>query len=572
MAQVVRLAMDFRREFQRDVVIDMYCYRRRGHNEGDEPSFTQPLLYQAIEQRKSVREGYLEHLLELGGVTREEADEIAARAPRAPRAASSARARSEDYAPPHGPARRRLERLPRRPRGRRAGRRHRRRRASGSPSCSSALTRAARRTSTRTRKIERAARAARARWPTASGRSTGRAAEALALRHARRPRAHRVRLTGQDTRARHVQPPPRRAARRRGRRTATCRSQHLRAGPGAGRDLQQPASEAGVLGFEYGYSLDWPDGLVLWEAQFGDFVNVRAGDHRPVHRQRRGQVAAALSGLVLLLPHGFEGQGPEHSSARLERFLALAAEDNIQVVQPDHAGAVSSTCLRRQVLRRWRKPLVVMTPKSLLRHPEAVSPLDELADGTLPARASPIAPADADGGRAACCSARGKIYYELDERSARSWHATTSRSCGSSSSIRCADETLAARARAATATARRSSGCRRSRRTWAPGASCARASASAVSGACRSRGRRARRRPARPPARRAATSSSKPAADRARGLGAERAADRSNEARLRPCAVELQGARRRRIDHRGPDRRVAQGRRRRASSRTSRSS
>jgi 2-oxoglutarate dehydrogenase E1 component len=179
--------------------------------------------------------------------------------------------------------------------------------------------------------------------------------------------------------------------------------------------VNSPLSEAGVLGFEYGYSLDWPDGLVAWEAQFGDFSNVAQViiDQFLVSAEDKWR---RLSGLVLLLPHGFEGQGPEHSSARLERFLSLAAEDNIQVVSPT-TPAQYFHCLRRQVLRRWRKPLVIMTPKSLLRHPQAVSSLEDLARGTFarilpdPGRAgvAPLAPRKI---RKIVLSA-GKVHYDL---------------------------------------------------------------------------------------------------------------------------------------------------------------
>jgi len=170
-----------------------------------------------------------------------------------------------------------------------------------------------------------------------------------------------------------------------------------------------PLSEAGVLGFEYGYSLDSPDALVVWEAQFGDFANTAqviidqfiSSSEDKWHR---------LSGLTLLLPHGFEGQGPEHSSARLERFLALAAEDNMQVANLTTPAQIFH-CLRRQVLRPWRKPLVIMSPKSLLRHPDATSPLEDLATGSfqriIPDRA--IAPEKAR--RVILCS--GKVYYDL---------------------------------------------------------------------------------------------------------------------------------------------------------------
>ncbi len=172
-----------------------------------------------------------------------------------------------------------------------------------------------------------------------------------------------------------------------------------------------PLSEIGVLGFEYGYSLDCPGGLILWEAQFGDFVNAAQVivDQFIVSAEKKWN---HLSGLVLLLPHGLEGMGPEHSSARPERFLRQAAEDNIQVVYPT-TPAQYFHLLRRQAVRRWRKPLIVMTPKSLLRHPKSVSTLDELANGYF----QRIIPDELPEALAAkvkrvlLCS--GKIYFEL---------------------------------------------------------------------------------------------------------------------------------------------------------------
>jgi 2-oxoglutarate dehydrogenase E1 component len=170
-----------------------------------------------------------------------------------------------------------------------------------------------------------------------------------------------------------------------------------------------PLSEAGVLGFEYGYSLDRPDKLVVWEAQFGDFTNAAQVivDQFIVSAEDKW---ARLSGLVLLLPHGFEGQGPEHSSARIERFLQLAAEDNIQVCNLT-TPAQFFHVLRRQVKRVWRKPLIVFTPKSLLRQADAVSPLAELAEGSFQRVIADDSVDAARVKRVLLCS--GKVYYDL---------------------------------------------------------------------------------------------------------------------------------------------------------------
>ncbi len=168
-----------------------------------------------------------------------------------------------------------------------------------------------------------------------------------------------------------------------------------------------PLSEAACLGFEYGFSRDYPEALVLWEAQFGDFVNgaqviidqfISAGEDK----------WDLPSGLVMLLPHGYEGQGPEHSSARIERFLQLAAEDNIQICQPSTA-AQYFHMLRRQVRRPWRKPLIVFTPKSMLRHPEASSPIQDFAQP----RFLPLVPDNEIQDAKRILIASGKVGHEL---------------------------------------------------------------------------------------------------------------------------------------------------------------
>ncbi|MBV9865540.1 MAG: 2-oxoglutarate dehydrogenase E1 component [Abitibacteriaceae bacterium] len=404
-AQVVKLALDFRQAFKRDVVIDMYCYRRLGHNESDEPSFTQPAMYRAIEQRKPVREAYLEHLLKLGGMTAEEADEIAEhRSSQLEKELTEAR--SESYHPPNklrdtggyqGGPESQTEDVP----------------------TGVAKERLSSLLEIQTHppqgfqvhpKIERLLQARRAM---AAGERPLDWSNAEALAFASLAvEGVRIRLTGQDS--------------ERGtfsQRHAVLHDvvddhtymplQNLSADQAPVEIYNSPLSETGVLGFEYGYSLDSLSSLTLWEAQFGDFWNVAqvivdqfisSAEDKWHH----------LSGLVLLLPHGFEGMGPEHSSARLERFLELAAEDNIQVVYPT-TPAQYFHLLRRQVLRKWRKPLVVMSPKSLLRHLEAVSTLDELAQGAFQRIIPDVSHTDGkDIKRILLCT--GKIYYELDKQ------------------------------------------------------------------------------------------------------------------------------------------------------------
>lgn len=401
--QAIKLAMDFRREFRKDVIIDLWCYRRYGHNEGDDPAFTQPLLYQTIRKRKTVREGYLENLLKLGGVTQTEADEIAVRRrQRLDEALSLARGNIRATRPSFGKGAWRgylggldisvpdvVTALPVE---------HLRELLTAASQVPEGFTAHS--------KIVRflGNRVAMARGERKIDWGGG---EALAFASLL-DEGHRVRLSGQDS----------------GRGTFSHRhsvlhdqtngnvvvplnlmnTQQARIEP-----LDSPLSEGGVLGFEYGYSLDQPETLVIWEAQFGDFVNSAQViiDQFIVSSEDKWH---RLSGLVMLLPHGFEGQGPEHSSGRLERFLQMCAEDNIYVCNLTTPAQLFH-CLRRQVIRKLRKPLIIMTPKSLLRHPEAVSTLEDFSERGFQ-RIIPddyCKPEAVD--RVLLCT--GKLYYEL---------------------------------------------------------------------------------------------------------------------------------------------------------------
>lgn len=405
-AQVVNLALDFRASFQRDVFIDMYCYRRLGHNETDEPSYTQPMLYAAIAKRKSVLDAYIDHLLKMNGITREEAEQIAEHR-RSQLEEELNQARNEQYRLPTdmmggvwtgylgGPETDVPDVETSVPKERLVALLNR-------------LTQVPEDFHPQPR-IKRflETRQAMAREEQPLDWAAG---EALAIASLA-TEGIRVRLSGQDSERgtfshRHATLHDAEDGHR-------FRSfKHLAPDQAEVEVYNSPLSETGVLGFEYGYTLDCPDGLVMWEAQYGDFVNaaqviidqfIASGEDK-WHR---------LSGLVLLLPHGFEGSGPEHSSARLERFMALAAEDNMQIVNPT-TPAQYFHLLRRQVIRKWRKPLIVMSPKSLLRHLEAVSSLDEMAEGRFQRLlADPHAPEPHKVNRIIMCS--GKIYYELDK-------------------------------------------------------------------------------------------------------------------------------------------------------------
>jgi len=403
-AQVVSLAMDFRKEFQRDVVIDLYAFRRWGHNEGDEPRFTQPRMYAEIDRRASVREQYLNRLLELGKISPEEAEGI--QQERTEKLESEfAASKNEAFVPDTqtlaanwsdyfgGP-----EPLADTPTG-----------------CDTeklstlldALTRLPENFSAN-KKLKRPMMQRR---EMAEGKHPldWASAEAAAFASLLAD-GHPIRMTGQDCQRGTFS--QRHAVLHDTKDGSTYTPLANLSSDQARLELyNSPLSEAGVLGFEYGYSLDSPDGLVVWEAQFGDFWNCAQVivDQFIASAEDKWN---RLSGLVMLLPHGFEGQGPEHCSARVERFLAMAAEHNIQVCQPT-TPAQYFHLLRRQVIRKWKKPLVVLSPKSLLRHPRVISPLSDLTDGTfrkvLPDEQVSLNDAD----RLILCT--GKVYYDLIE-------------------------------------------------------------------------------------------------------------------------------------------------------------
>ena len=399
----VQLAVDYRQQFQQDVLIDLYSYRKYGHNEGDEPAFTQPRMYEVIRQKKPPREVYAQRLAQEGVATGGEADELM-RERMARLEAELERTRKEG-------AKRTSSAM--------AGlwSKYRGGPDSATPEVATAVA------EPKLRELllklsqvpsgftpnDKVAKLLDGRRKLAQGDGsepfdwgTGEHLAFATLLDEGAP----IRFSGQDSRRgtfshRHAVL----ADMRDGKRYTPLA--HLREGQGRFDIFDSPLSEAGVLGFDYGWSLDMPEALCCWEAQFGDFTN---GAQVVIDQfiSSAEDKWNRLSGIVLLLPHGFEGQGPEHSSARLERFLQLCAEDNMQVCYPTTPAQLFHL-LRRQVLRPWRKPLVVLTPKSLLRHRLAVSSLRDLARGSfqriivdLPAKQAT---------RVLLCS--GKVYYDL---------------------------------------------------------------------------------------------------------------------------------------------------------------
>jgi 2-oxoglutarate dehydrogenase E1 component len=411
-----KVATEYRQKFQRPVVIDMFCYRRFGHNEGDEPSFTQPLMYKKIRAHPTTLEIYSKKLIAEGVVTDGEVDKMKA----------DWRARLDaEFAAAQGYKPNKADWLD----GRWAGLKA----ASGIEDPRRGNTGVAIETLRDIgQKITRVPQGFhvhktiqrfldhRARTIESGEGIDWATAEALAFATLLKE-GHPVRLSGQDSeRGTFSQRHSVLFDQETEERHTPCN--HLGEGQARFEVLNSSLSEVAVLGFEYGYSTAEPNALTLWEAQFGDFANgaqvvfdqfISSGERKWLR----------LSGLVCLLPHGYEGQGPEHSSARLERFLQLCAEDNMQVANCT-TPANYFHILRRQLRREIRKPLILMTPKSLLRHKRAVSRLDEMATGTtfhrllwddaqaLPNEKIKLVPDDKIR-RLIMCS--GKVYYDLYE-------------------------------------------------------------------------------------------------------------------------------------------------------------
>ena len=408
---VARLATEFRHEFKRDVVIDMFCYRRHGHNEGDEPAFTQPIMYKTIAKHPTTREVYAAKLVGEGVMTAQEADRIVAdfqaRLEKAYEASFTYKPNKADWlegswkglvksidddedeaedkstAVP-------LDLL------KEVGTR-----ISEPPKDFAINSKILRQLADKRKMIETGEGID---WATAEALAFG----TLLVE------GTGVRLSGQDS----------------GRGTFSQRHavlvdqenenryfplSNIRPKQATFEVMDSPLSEAGVLGFEYGYSLADPLTLTLWEAQFGDFANTA----QPIIDQFIASGESKwlrMCGLVMLLPHGYEGQGPEHSSARLERFLQLCAEDNLQLVNLT-TPAQYFHALRRQMRRNYRKPLIVMAPKSLLRHKLVVSKLADMGPDTRFRRVLPETDklvAGKNVRRVILCS--GKIYYDLLEK------------------------------------------------------------------------------------------------------------------------------------------------------------
>lgn len=407
-----KVATEFRQKFHKDVVVDMFCYRRFGHNEGDDPTFTQPLMYSKIRAQPSTRELYSKRLVEEGVLSQADIDAEVSRfeawLDEQFEAGKTFKAEKADWLDGQWKGVGLAEDDERRgktevPAEKLMDYGHRLTTIPNSIDMHKTLKRVieARRESLNTGNID---------WATA---------ESLAFASLL-DEGFPVRLSGQDSvRGTFSQ-------RHSGIIDQTTEERYvplnnIREGQSNFEVIDSALSEEAVLGFEYGYSLSDPNTLVMWEGQFGDFVNgaqvvidqfISSGERKWLR----------MSGLTMLLPHGYEGQGPEHSSARLERFLQQCAEDNMQVANCT-TPANYFHILRRQMQRPFRKPLILMTPKSLLRHKKAVSSIADMAEGssfhrvlhddaqTRPEVSGITIKADKDIRRVVLCS--GKVYYDL---------------------------------------------------------------------------------------------------------------------------------------------------------------
>jgi 2-oxoglutarate dehydrogenase E1 component len=411
-----RIAIEFRQQFNRDVVLDMICYRRFGHNESDEPAFTQPLMYKVIKDHKTTLQLYSDRLVHEGSVTEAEVaamqDAFNQRLDEEFNASTAHLPNRADWLDGKWQG---LETAPKN---------SDRRGDTGLPKetllkIGKALTTAPEGFNlhkTIARQLEAKARMFESGegfdWATAEALAFGTLLE----------EGYYIRLSGQDsTRGtfsqRHAGLVDQKTEER------YYPLQHISENQGCFEVIDSLLSEEAVLGFEYGYSTAEPKALVLWEAQFGDFANgaqvvmdqfISSGESKWLR----------MSGLTMLLPHGYEGQGPEHSSARLERYLQLCAQDNMQVCVPT-TPANYFHMLRRQMHRSFRKPLVVMTPKSLLRHKRCISFLTDMLPSNsfhrvlrdqaevVPGATTVQLVADDKIRRVVLCT--GKVYFDLME-------------------------------------------------------------------------------------------------------------------------------------------------------------
>ncbi|MDP3276591.1 MAG: 2-oxoglutarate dehydrogenase E1 component [Deltaproteobacteria bacterium] len=412
-AWVTMLAVEYRQRFGKDVCIDLFGYRKYGHNEGDEPRFTQPLMYAAIEKREGIRKLYADHLVAAGTITRDEAQALID-AKKALLETELEVTRADPSAPKISAFKGLWEKY----------------RGGLDRECPEANTAVSKETLTSLveqmqstpvgfttnpkisalwrKRLETVQDGKQIDWATG---------ECLTFASLLSEGA-KIRLSGQDARRgtfshRHATLTDSNTAKRYSPYSTIC------SGSASLEVFDSPLSEAGVMGFDYGFSLDYPDALVIWEGQFGDFGN---GAQVIIDQflSAAEDKWSRLSGLTLLLPHGFEGAGPEHSSARLERFLQLGAEDNMFVCNLTTAAQLFHA-LRRQVHRAIRKPLVVMTPKSMLR--TAYSSIDEFTKGGFQrviadgGRVGDVAMDPAKVTRILLCS--GKVYYDLLEGRAK---------------------------------------------------------------------------------------------------------------------------------------------------------